>query len=68
MRPRRFWAATFRASLRMRMLSAGSPAELLRMAAERGRIEEEGWRVRKDGSRFWADVRADRHSRHDRRS
>jgi PAS domain S-box-containing protein len=32
------------------------PAELLRLAAERGRIEEEGWRVRKDGSRFWANV------------
>jgi PAS domain S-box-containing protein len=34
----------------------GRPAELLRLAALRGRIEEEGWRVRKDGSRFWADV------------
>ncbi len=34
----------------------GRPAELLRRAAERGRIEEEGWRVRKDGSRFWANV------------
>jgi PAS domain S-box-containing protein len=34
----------------------GRPAELLRLAAERGRIEEEAWRVRKDGSRFWADV------------
>jgi PAS domain S-box-containing protein len=32
------------------------PAELLRLAAERGRVEEEGWRVRKDGSRFWADI------------
>ena len=32
------------------------PAELLRMAAERGRVEEEGWRVRKDGSRFWAQA------------
>jgi formate hydrogenlyase transcriptional activator len=31
------------------------PAELLRLAAARGRFEEEGWRVRKDGSRFWAD-------------
>jgi PAS domain S-box-containing protein len=37
-------------------LMRGRPAELLRLAAERGRIEEEGWRVRKDGSRFWADV------------
>lgn len=34
----------------------GRPSELLRLAALRGRIEEEGWRVRKDGSRFWADV------------
>ncbi len=34
----------------------GRPAELMRLAAERGRIEEEGWRVRKDGSRFWADT------------
>ena len=34
----------------------GRPAEVLRLAALRGRIEEEGWRVRKDGSRFWADV------------
>jgi PAS domain S-box-containing protein len=31
------------------------PKELMRLAAERGRFEEEGWRVRKDGSRFWAD-------------
>jgi PAS domain S-box-containing protein len=34
----------------------GRPAELLRLAASRGRIEEEAWRVRKDGSRFWANV------------
>jgi PAS domain S-box-containing protein len=32
------------------------PAELLRLAAARGRVEQEGWRVRKDGSRFWADI------------
>jgi formate hydrogenlyase transcriptional activator len=31
------------------------PQGLLRMAAERGRFEEDGWRVRKDGSRFWAN-------------
>ena len=29
---------------------------MLRLATERGRIEEKGWRVRKDGSRFWANV------------
>ncbi len=34
----------------------GRPAELLRQAAARGRVEEDGWRVRKDGSRFWANV------------
>ena len=33
----------------------GKPAELMRLAALRGRYEDEGWRVRKDGSRFWAD-------------
>ena len=35
---------------------SGHPAELLRRAALHGRVEEEGWRVRKDGSRFWANV------------
>jgi PAS domain S-box-containing protein len=35
---------------------AGRPAWLLRQAAENGRVEDEGWRVRADGTRFWADV------------
>ena len=26
------------------------------MAAAEGRFEDEGWRVRKDGSQFWANV------------
>ncbi|HEU0014666.1 MAG TPA: PAS domain S-box protein [Longimicrobium sp.] len=34
----------------------GHPQQELRVAAEQGRYEEEGWRVRKDGSRFWAWV------------
>jgi PAS domain S-box-containing protein len=34
----------------------GKPALELRIAIERGRFEEEGWRVRKDGTRFWANV------------
>jgi PAS domain S-box-containing protein len=34
----------------------GHPAEELRLAQEQGRYEEEGWRVRKGGSRFWASV------------
>jgi PAS domain S-box-containing protein len=32
------------------------PAEELRIAERDGRVEDEGWRVRKDGSRFWANV------------
>ena len=36
-------------------IDRGRPAELLRLAGVRGRIEEEGWRIRKDGSRFWTD-------------
>ncbi len=34
----------------------GKPNEELTLAASEGRWEEEGWRLRKDGSRFWADV------------
>jgi formate hydrogenlyase transcriptional activator len=34
----------------------GKPEEELRVAAARGRLEDEGWRIRKDGSRFWANV------------
>jgi PAS domain S-box-containing protein len=34
----------------------GLPAKSLGIAAEKGRFEKEGWRVRKDGSRFWAHV------------
>src|SRR2546423_1166546 len=32
------------------------PGMELREAAAKGRYEDEGWRVRKDGSRFWANV------------
>ncbi|KRD39869.1 PAS domain-containing sensor histidine kinase [Lysobacter sp. Root916] len=35
---------------------AGEPEYGLRMARENGRYEKEGWRLRKDGSRFWASV------------
>jgi PAS domain S-box-containing protein len=34
----------------------GRPQELLAEARRNGRVEDEGWRVRKDGTRFWADV------------
>jgi PAS domain S-box-containing protein len=32
------------------------PEEELRIAEREGRFEEEGWRLRKDGTRFWANV------------
>jgi PAS domain S-box-containing protein len=32
------------------------PDEELRVATIEGRFEDEGWRLRKDGSRFWANV------------
>jgi len=34
----------------------GDPARALATAAREGRFEAEGWRVRKDGTRFWANV------------
>ena len=37
-------------------LARGLPAKLLAQAIRDGRVESEGWRVRKDGTRFWADV------------
>jgi PAS domain S-box-containing protein len=37
-------------------VAEGKPARLLAIAARDGRVEDEGWRVRKDGTRFWADV------------
>ncbi|WP_025662645.1 PAS domain-containing sensor histidine kinase [Rhizobium sp. IBUN] len=35
---------------------AGLPARALHLATQEGRFEEEAWRVRKDGTRFWAHV------------
>ncbi len=36
-------------------VNRGKPAKLLHQAAARGRVEDEGWRLRKDGSQFWAN-------------
>jgi PAS domain S-box-containing protein len=36
--------------------AADLPAKLLAQARTEGRVEHHGWRVRRDGSRFWADV------------
>jgi diguanylate cyclase (GGDEF)-like protein/PAS domain S-box-containing protein len=37
-------------------ITAGTPADELRVACEYGRFEEQEWRARRDGSRFWANV------------
>lgn len=37
-------------------IDSDHPADELRQALEKGRFEEEGWRVRKDGNYFWVNV------------
>ncbi|HYK88034.1 MAG TPA: PAS domain S-box protein [Acidobacteriota bacterium] len=37
-------------------VAAGHPQRSLERAAAQGSCEEEGWRIRKDGSKFWANV------------
>jgi PAS domain S-box-containing protein len=37
-------------------VDSGWPAHELQIATVEGHFEDEGWRVRKDGSRFWANV------------
>src|SRR5688572_17128982 len=37
-------------------IRSGWPKTELEHAARDGRFEDEGWRVRKDGTRFWANV------------
>jgi PAS domain S-box-containing protein len=37
-------------------VAAGRPGAELVTALEQGRLEHEGWRLRRDGSRFWANV------------
>jgi PAS domain S-box-containing protein len=44
----RFYTETDRAN--------GKPSRALEIAEDQGRYEEEGWRVRKDGTFFWASV------------
>ena len=34
----------------------GKPEQALKFATEKGHFEQEGWRIRKDGARFWADA------------
>jgi len=36
--------------------NAGKPEANIKKAADEGQVADEGWRIRKDGSRFWAEV------------
>lgn len=40
--------------------ASGEPQRYLKVAAETGRFESEGWRIRKDGTSFWAHAIIDR--------
>src|SRR5205085_5779103 len=46
----------FSAFYTQQAVASGWPDYELKAAAAEGRFEDEGWRVRKDGSRFWANV------------
>ena len=46
----------YRMFFRSEDVAAGLPAKELADALQQGRTEEEGWRVRKDGSTFWANI------------
>jgi len=37
-------------------IESGKPHRELKMTADEGRFEDEAWRVKKDGTRFWANV------------
>lgn len=37
-------------------VAGGKPQRLMNTALQNGRVEDEGWRVRKDGAMFWANV------------
>ncbi|MBV8215609.1 MAG: PAS domain S-box protein [Verrucomicrobia bacterium] len=47
--------------------AAGKPAKTMRDALINGQIQDEGWRLRKDGQRFWARVTVSRVLDHDGR-
>jgi len=52
----RCWDCIFRVSLLKKMWNAASRLNFCDWRQRVGALEQEGWRVRKDGSRFWADA------------
>ena len=53
---KRSWASISRVFIRPRKSSAARRSASWRWRPPRGRFEDEGWRLRKDGSFFWANV------------
>ena len=54
--PREIVGSHFSRFYRAEDRAAGKPENALGIAAAEGRFESEGWRVRKDGTEFWASV------------
>ena len=54
--PHEILGRSFEAFYPPEAVAAGFPAHELEVAGRVGRFEDENWRVRKDGSRFWANV------------
>jgi len=54
--PHEILGRSFEAFYPPESVAAGFPQHELEVAARDGRFEDEDWRVRKDGSRFWANV------------
>lgn len=55
-RPQEILGKHFSAFYAQEDIDSGRPDLALKTAASEGQFEDEGWRVRKDGSRFWASV------------
>ena len=66
--PTRSSDGTSRFSIRRKTIATASRARELMVASEHGRFEDEGWRVRKDGTQFWANVVITAHAQSARQS
>ncbi len=54
--PRRSWGRVLTQFYGPEDLTARKPQHELEVAGRDGRIEDEGWRIRRDGTRFWANT------------
>ena len=54
--PKKLLANIFRFFIQIRKYKRGEPEYNLKRTQQEGRFETENWRVRKDGSKFWANI------------